>query len=39
MTIEKYPGATLVLSAKALAMLPQFFDLPAGTKTLSVKEG
>lgn len=27
MTIEKYPGATLVLSAKALAMLPQFFDL------------
>ena len=39
MTIEKYPEATLVLSAKALAMLPQFFDLPAGTKTLSVKEG
>lgn len=39
MTIEKYPGATLVLSAKALAMLPRFFDLPAGTKTLSVKEG
>lgn len=39
MTIEKYSEATLVLSAKALAMLPQFFDLPAGTKTLSVKEG
>ena len=39
MTIEKYPEATLVLSAKALAMLPQFFDLPADTKTLSVKEG
>lgn len=39
MTIEKYPEATLVLSAKALAMLPQFFDLPAGTNTLSVKEG
>ena len=39
LTIEKYPEATLVLSAKALAMLPQFFDLPTGTKTLPVKEG
>lgn len=37
--LEKYPSATLVLSAKARTMLPQFFNLPETVKTLAVKEG
>ena len=37
--IQKYPSATIVASAKALAFLPQFVKLPEGTKTQTVKEG
>ena len=37
--VAKYPETTLVASAKALALLPQFMTLPASTKTLVVKEG
>ncbi|HCJ07108.1 MAG: FprA family A-type flavoprotein [Lachnospiraceae bacterium] len=37
---DKYPSATLVLSAKAKAMLPQFFDIDnLEERTLAVKEG
>lgn len=36
---EKYPGAALVASAKALAMLPQFFDIEDSVEKISVKEG
>ena len=37
--VAKYPETTLVASAKALALLPQFMTLPASTKTQVVKEG
>ena len=37
--VAKYPETTLVASAKAFALLPQFMTLPASTKTLAVKEG
>lgn len=37
--VQKFPNITLVASAKAFAMLPQFFDLPADVKKLPVKEG
>ena len=37
--VAKYPEATLVASAKAFALLPQFFALPATTKMQAVKEG
>ena len=37
--VAKYPEATLVASAKAFALLPQFFALPATVKTQAVKEG
>ena len=37
--VAKYPEATLVASAKAFALLPQFMTLPASTKTQAVKEG
>ncbi|WP_294111641.1 FprA family A-type flavoprotein [uncultured Fibrobacter sp.] len=37
--VAKYPEATLVASAKAFALLPQFMTLPAATKTQTVKEG
>lgn len=36
---EKYPGAALVASAKAFAMLPQFFDIEDSVEKISVKEG
>lgn len=37
---DKYPSATLVLSAKAKAMLPQFFDIDnLEERTIAVKEG
>ena len=38
--VEKYPNAKLVLSAKAKAMLPQFFDIEGlDEKCVVVKEG
>ncbi len=37
--VDKYPGITLVGSAKTFAMLPQFFDMDITDKTLIVKEG
>ncbi|MCD7722882.1 MAG: FprA family A-type flavoprotein [Clostridiales bacterium] len=37
--VQKFPEITLVASAKAFAMLGQFFDIPAGVKKLAVKEG
>jgi len=37
--LELFPDTTLVCTAKALAMLPQFFDLPEGLKTQTVGEG
>ena len=37
--VAKYPETTLVASAKAFALLPQFMTLPASTKTQTVKEG
>lgn len=37
---DKYPSATLVLSVKAKAMLPQFFDIDnLEERSLAVKEG
>lgn len=36
---EKYPGAALVASVKAFAMLPQFFDIEGTVEKISVKEG
>ncbi|MGN0400754.1 MAG: FprA family A-type flavoprotein [Acetatifactor sp.] len=36
---EKYPELKVVSNAKALAMLPQFFDLDWTGRTLEVKEG
>ena len=37
--VAKNPETTLVASAKAFALLPQFMTLPASTKTQAVKEG
>ena len=37
--VKAYPDATIVSSAKAFAMLPQFAPLPQAQKTLTVKEG
>ena len=37
--VAKYPETTLVASAKAFALLPQFMTLPATTKTQAMKEG
>jgi flavorubredoxin len=38
--LQTYPGLTLVASAKALQMLPQFFDgLALEGRTMAVKEG
>ena len=40
MLAEKYPQATLVLSAKAKAMLPQFFDIAdLDSRCMAVAEG
>lgn len=38
-TLELYPDVTIVSNAKLLKMLPQFFDIPEGTKILTVGEG
>ncbi|MBO4670453.1 MAG: FprA family A-type flavoprotein [Bacteroidales bacterium] len=39
-TLRNYPGITLVASAQALRMLPQFFeDIKLEGRTLTVKEG
>ena len=37
--VAKYPEATLVSSAKAFALLPQFMTLPESVKKQTVKEG
>ncbi len=37
--VAKYPEATLVSSAKAFALLPQFMALPESVKKQTVKEG
>lgn len=37
--VELFPEAVLVGNAKTFAMLPQFFELPETTRTLTVKEG
>ena len=37
--VAKYPEATLVASAKAFALLPQFMTLPESVKKQTVKEG
>ena len=37
--IAKYPETTLVASAKAFALLPQFMELPATVQKQTVKEG
>lgn len=37
--LELFPDITLVSNAKTFSMLPQFFDVPAGEKTVTVKEG
>lgn len=37
--MELFPDITLVSNAKTFSMLPQFFDAPAGEKTITVKEG
>ena len=37
--VALYPETTLVASAKAFALLPQFMELPADVKKLTVKEG
>ena len=37
---EKYPSMTIVAGAKALAMIPQFFEnLPLEGRTMAMKEG
>ena len=36
---DKYPGMQLVMSAKALSMLPQFADASLTARTMAVKEG
>ena len=37
--VAKYPEATLVSSAKAFSLLPQFMTLPESVKMQTVKEG
>lgn len=37
--MEKYPAAQIVVNAKALSMLPQFFTLPMNERSVVVKEG
>ncbi|MDO4976262.1 MAG: flavodoxin domain-containing protein [Eubacteriales bacterium] len=37
--VEIYPDVTIVSNKKLLQMLPQFFDLPEGIKTIEVAEG
>lgn len=37
--MEKYPQAQLVVNAKALSMLPQFFTLDMSARSVVVKEG
>ena len=37
--IERHPDITLVATAKALAMLPLYFELPSGLKTHKVTDG
>ena len=37
--VAKYPEATLVASAKAFSLLPQFMTLPESVKKQTVKEG
>ncbi len=38
--VERYPDVTVVASARAIQMLPQFFETElAGVKTMAVKEG
>ena len=37
--VAKYPETTLVASAKAFALLPQFMELPATVQKQTVKEG
>lgn len=37
--MEKYPQAQLVVNAKALSMLPQFFSLDMSGRSVVVKEG
>lgn len=37
--LELYPEVTVVSNAKVFAMLPQFFELPAGMKSQTVAEG
>jgi flavorubredoxin len=36
---EKYPDAKVVVNAKSLAMIPQFFDVDIADKAVVVKEG
>ena len=37
--MEKYPDAQLVVNAKALSMLPQFFTMDLSERSIIVKEG
>lgn len=37
--MEKYPQAQIVVNAKSLSMLPQFFTLDMSTRSVVVKEG
>ncbi|MCM1082805.1 MAG: FprA family A-type flavoprotein [Clostridium sp.] len=37
--LELFPDIILVSNAKTFSMLPQFFDVPVGEKTVTVKEG
>lgn len=37
--LELYPNVTVVSNAKVFKMLPQFFELPADMKTVTVAEG
>ncbi|MDE7016354.1 MAG: FprA family A-type flavoprotein [Lachnospiraceae bacterium] len=37
--MERYPNAQLVVNAKALSMLPQFFTLDMSARSIVVKEG
>jgi len=37
--VEKYPNLKIVASARALQILPQFFDIDFIDKTIAVKEG
>lgn len=37
--LEKYPGAKLVVNARALSMMPQFLDIDVSGRSIVVKEG